>query len=504
MATLAQDAMLGDRYRLSGRIAIGGMGEVWRAEDTLLHRAVAVKVLKTELSVDPTFLERFRNEARSAAAFSHAGIAGVFDYGETEAAEDEPPTAYLVMELVEGEPLSAILAREGRLTVARTMDYVWQAAAALQVAHRTGMVHRDIKPGNLLIAADGQVKITDFGIARAGSTVRHTQAGMVVGTAQYFSPEQAEGRVVGPASDVYSLGVVAYECLSGQLPFTADSPVTVAVMQIRNVPPPLPMDVPPPVRAVVERAMAKDARWRYPNGGELASAIEAAKQGHIPPPPVAAPTGPPMPVPSPAIAPGPVPTPGPALTPRAVLGPPPVGPRRRRIALVLGVVATLVAAGIVIWLLVDRGSHRNAGAAHSDLAAAKATPTPSAAAKTPTPSRARRSAPANGGVVVDPNRFVGHQVGEALQWLRDQGLRATVAKQAEGAPKDGTVKALMTASGHVLRAPTLLPPGSQVRLVAPDTHPESTASHSANHHIVAGLHGLVDLTPPSSEQQGNR
>jgi serine/threonine-protein kinase len=183
------------------------------------------------------------------------------------------------MEFVDGEPLSAVLARVGRLPVARTLEVLGQAAAALEVAHRAGMVHRDVKPGNLLVRPDGVVKITDFGIARAADAVPLTQSGIVVGTAQYFSPEQAEGRVVTAASDVYSLGVVGYECLAGRLPFVADSAIAVAMMQIREPPPPLPPDVPAPVRALVARAMAKDPRARFATGGGLAAAVLAVQQG---------------------------------------------------------------------------------------------------------------------------------------------------------------------------------------------------------------------------------
>ncbi|HST65850.1 MAG TPA: serine/threonine-protein kinase, partial [Mycobacteriales bacterium] len=284
MDSLAQDTLLGDRYRLARRIAIGGMGEVWRAEDTVLHRTVAVKVLKSELTQDQTFLERFRTEARTTASLQHNGIANVFDYGEVGGTGDIP-VAYLVMEFVDGEPLSAQLARDGRLPAVRVLEIVRQAALALSEAHRAGMVHRDVKPGNLLVRrTDGAVKITDFGIARAADAVPLTQNGMVVGTAQYFSPEQAEGRVVGQPSDVYSLGVVAYECLAGRLPFVADSPVTVAMMQIRDAPPPLPPDVPGPVQALVMRTLAKDPRQRFANGGELAEAVRAVQEGRALPP----------------------------------------------------------------------------------------------------------------------------------------------------------------------------------------------------------------------------
>ena len=305
MDSLAQDTLLGDRYRLDRRIAIGGMGEVWRAEDIVLSRTVAVKVLKSELTQERTFLERFRTEARTTASLQANGIANVFDYGEV-ASGDDIPVAYLVMEYVDGEPLSAQLARDGRLPAARVLEIIRQAALALAEAHRVGMVHRDVKPGNLLVRrSDGAVKITDFGIARAADAVPLTQNGMVVGTAQYFSPEQAEGRVVGPPSDVYSLGVVAYECLAGRLPFLADSPVTVAMMQIRDVPPALPPDVPGPVQALVMRILAKDPRQRFADGAELAEAVRAVQEGRPIPPPRPFPTPPPSPQPGPA---QPVPT----------------------------------------------------------------------------------------------------------------------------------------------------------------------------------------------------
>ena len=300
MDSLAQDTLLGDRYRLDRRIAIGGMGEVWRAEDTVLSRTVAVKVLKSELTQERMFLERFRTEARTTASLQANGIANVFDYGEV-ATGDDIPVAYLVMEYVDGEPLSAQLAHDGRLPAARVLEIIRHAALALAEAHRVGMVHRDVKPGNLLVRrSDGAVKITDFGIARAADAVPLTQNGMVVGTAQYFSPEQAEGRVVGPPADVYSLGVVAYECLAGRLPFLADSPVTVAMMQIRDVPPALPPDVPGPVQALVMRILAKDPRQRFADGAELAEAVRAVQEGRPIPSPRPFPTPPPAPQPGPA------------------------------------------------------------------------------------------------------------------------------------------------------------------------------------------------------------
>src|SRR6059058_5830687 len=250
--TLAPDFSIGDRYRLEQRIAIGGMGEVWRATDTLLGRSVAVKVLKAEYAADPSFVQRFRNEARHTASLSHPGIANVYDYGEVG------DMAFLVMELVVGEPLSTLLAREGRLEPRRALDIIGQAALALQAAHDAGVVHRDVKPGNLLVRPDGVVKVTDFGIARAADAVPLTRTGTVMGTAYYLSPEQASGRTVTPASDVYSLGAVAYECVAGRRPFPGDNPLAVATAHVRDTPPPLPADVPEPVRDLVLSALEKD------------------------------------------------------------------------------------------------------------------------------------------------------------------------------------------------------------------------------------------------------
>jgi serine/threonine-protein kinase len=270
------DHLLGGRYRLSGRIAVGGMGEVWRGTDELLDRPVAVKLLSAAHATDEAFRARFRAEARYAASLSHPNIAQVFDYGETSDYEEAPaglPSggAYLVMELVPGEPLSALIAQQRRLTVQDTLRIISQAADALTAAHEAGIVHRDIKPGNLLVTGDGTTKITDFGIARAmwAAQASHlTQTGMVMGTASYVSPEQATGGTITSASDIYSLGVVAYECLTGTPPFTAETPVAIAVAHMHRPVPPLPDDVPAPVADLVIGMLAKppedrpqSARW---------------------------------------------------------------------------------------------------------------------------------------------------------------------------------------------------------------------------------------------------
>jgi eukaryotic-like serine/threonine-protein kinase len=255
------DYLLAGRYRLTDRIAAGGMGEVWRGEDNLLNRAVAVKLLPTGRAGDEAFLARFRAEARYAASLSHPGIARVYDYGESA----EFGGAYLVMELVNGEPLSAILARAGRLSPDATLDIVSQAARALDAAHQAGIVHRDIKPGNLLVAAGGTTKITDFGIATAVAAAQAshlTETGMVMGTAMYVSPEQATGAQVTDASDIYSLGVVAYECLAGHPPFTASEPLAIAFAHKHEPVPALPPDVPQPVADLVYHMLAKTPQER--------------------------------------------------------------------------------------------------------------------------------------------------------------------------------------------------------------------------------------------------
>jgi eukaryotic-like serine/threonine-protein kinase len=277
MNVLAAGQHIADRYQLDRRIAVGGMGEVWEAQDTRLGRSVAVKVLRAELTDDPEFLHRFRIEARTVASLDHAGIAGVHDYGEDEGSNGRR-TAWLVMELVRGEPLSTLIAR-GPLTTDETLRIVEEAAWALQAAHERGFVHRDVKPGNILVRTDGMVKLTDFGIAKAADAVPVTRSGMVMGTAHYIAPEQASGAEAGPAGDVYSLGIVGYECLAGHRPFRAESAVAVAMMQVRDQPPPLPATVPTHARELIEAVLVKDPTQRYSTGGEFAAAVAAVRRG---------------------------------------------------------------------------------------------------------------------------------------------------------------------------------------------------------------------------------
>ena len=338
--SLSIGQLIADRYRLIRRIAVGGMGEVWEAADTRLARRVAIKVLKAELSGDPEFLQRFRVEARTTASLNHPGVAAVHDYGETTAIPDGPAdTAYLVMELVEGEPLAAMIARRRRLSPERTLDVLEQAGHALQAAHERGLVHRDVKPGNILFASNGTVKLTDFGIAKAVDAAPVTRSGMVMGTAHYIAPEQAMGHEAGPASDVYSLGVVGYECLTGHRPFLSDNAVTVAMMHIRDAPPPLPPDTPPGLRALIDATLVKDPRSRYATGGEFAAAVAAVRTGRPLPRPTGSYRGPaprvgPPPGPGPSPGPAPGAGPSPALDAESPTGPQPrlVGPRRTALA----------------------------------------------------------------------------------------------------------------------------------------------------------------------------
>ncbi|MDP9428375.1 MAG: serine/threonine protein kinase [Actinomycetota bacterium] len=276
---LSTGTILAGRYEVTAPIATGGMGEVWRARDRVLDREVAAKVLRSEFTGDPSFVARFRNEARHTAALSHPNIASVYDYGETED-ERGSQLAFLVMELVEGKPLVTILHEEGKLPVDWTLHVLGQAADGLSAAHHAGVVHRDIKPGNLIVRPDGVVKLTDFGIARARDATPLTRTGMVVGTAQYLSPEQAQGFEVTAASDVYSLGVVGYECLTGGRPFDGTSQVAVALAHINRQPPPLPANVPPAVRLLIERALAKDPADRFPDGAAFAAAIRSVATGN--------------------------------------------------------------------------------------------------------------------------------------------------------------------------------------------------------------------------------
>ena len=271
----SKKTVLGGRYALTDRIAIGGMGEVWKAKDQVLGRIVAVKILKEEYNGDPSFLQRFRAEARHTALLNHPGVANVYDYGEDDG------SAYLVMELVPGEPLSNLIDRDRRLPVDDVLNYIGQTARALAAAHAQGLVHRDVKPGNLMITPEKRVKVTDFGIARVADQVPLTATGQVMGTAQYLAPEQATGQTATGSSDIYSLGIIGYECLAGKRPFTGDSQIAIALAQVNDPPPPLPKDVPAGPRALIMSMLAKDPADRPSTAGALASAVDAIRRDDL-------------------------------------------------------------------------------------------------------------------------------------------------------------------------------------------------------------------------------
>ncbi|GAA2672996.1 serine/threonine-protein kinase [Actinoplanes palleronii] len=272
--------VLNGRYQLTERIAAGGMGEVWRADDLLLRRVVAVKVLLPALMADAGFTARFRAEARMLAALRHPGIVQVHDYGES-AEPGHDRFDYAVMEFIDGTPLS----ESGRLDPAATMAVVVQVADALEAAHRAGIVHRDVKPSNLLVRPDGAIVLVDFGVARSAGVTALTGTGVVLGTVHYMAPEQAEGRPVSAATDVYALGAVAFTCLTGRPPYVGDSPVAVLVQLMHGAPPVLPPDVPAPVAALVLRALAKDPGHRFASAAEMAEAARATDTDAEEPPP---------------------------------------------------------------------------------------------------------------------------------------------------------------------------------------------------------------------------
>jgi len=277
--------VLAGRYRLDRQIGIGGMGTVYSALDDRLNRNVAVKLLKAELSSDPKFVERFRREARSAAALSHPNIAGVFDYGE------ESGRHFIVMELVEGRDLARVIREDGPLDAARALGIAEQIGLALGHAHAGGLIHRDVKPHNVIVLESDRVKVTDFGIARATGEATLTATGTIMGTAQYVSPEQASGETPGPPADVYSLGIVLFEMVTGAVPFTGDSPISVALRHVReDVPPPSSIEptVPNEIDDIVARATAKQPEDRFSDG----NAFAAAARGDAPLPPTAELPGP--------------------------------------------------------------------------------------------------------------------------------------------------------------------------------------------------------------------
>lgn len=276
--------LIGDDYRLQWIIGHGGMSTVWLADDIINDREVAIKVLRPEFSDNREFLSRFRNEAQAAENIDSEHVVATYDYREVPDPAGHT-FCFIVMEFVRGESLADLLEREGSLAEDLALDVLEQAAHGLSVIHRMNMVHRDIKPGNMLITANGIVKITDFGIAKAAAAVPLTRTGMVVGTAQYVSPEQAQGKEVTAASDIYSLGVVGYEMMAGRRPFSGDSSVSVAIAHINQAPPQMPTSITAQTRELIGIALRKDPGRRFPDGNEMALAVSAVRLGKRPPQP---------------------------------------------------------------------------------------------------------------------------------------------------------------------------------------------------------------------------
>ncbi|QXG76755.1 protein kinase [Modestobacter sp. L9-4] len=442
--------LLGGRYELTGLIATGGMGQVWQGRDNVLARDVAIKVLRSEFTGDPTFLARFRSEAQLAAGLVHPNIATLFDYGEVPAADPAAEhLAYLVMELVRGESLGTVLHRDRRLSPERTLDVLRQSAAGLAAAHAAGVVHRDVKPGNLLLADDGTVKVTDFGVAVTAASQQLTQVGQVIGTASYLSPEQAQGARATPASDVYALGLVGYECLSGLRAFDGESSVQVLMAQIHDTPAPLPDDVPAPVRRLVETAMAKDPAARFRDGAAFRDAVDALRGGRRP-----AAEGPRTAVlPAvPGLAAGPaddrtvsVRTAAAGTTPprttRALstARPAPVAPPPRdRRRLLLPLLAVLAIAAIVVGVVVlgDRS-----GGTAADPAPSPAAPVTSAAATPTATSTAPRSsaAPTTQPTRLRASDYIGLEVSAVSARLKAMGYQVRERPQQVADEVPGTV-----------------------------------------------------------------
>ena len=263
------------RYQLHGRLGAGGMATVYLAEDTSLHRKVAIKVLAERYAEDEQFVERFRREAQSAAGLNHPNIVAIYDRGVAEG------TYYIAMEYLDGPTLKDVIDERGGLEPNRAIGFATQILAALRFAHNHGVVHRDIKPHNVVVSPDGRLKVTDFGIARAGAS-QMTEVGSIVGTAQYLSPEQARGEVVGPPSDLYSVGIVLYEMLTGRVPFEGDSAVAIAMKHLSEEPVPPSVyapGTPPALEQVVLRALAKDAGDRYQTAEEMSADLDRARRG---------------------------------------------------------------------------------------------------------------------------------------------------------------------------------------------------------------------------------
>jgi eukaryotic-like serine/threonine-protein kinase len=409
------------RYRLDSRIATGGMGVVWRGTDTVLDRVVAIKILKAEFADDATFRSRFETEARHAASLHHPGVAAVFDSGQGQANDGGGPRPFLVMEFVDGQPLSNLLRPNAPLDPAVARTLIADAADAIGAAHAAGIVHRDVKPANLLVTPDRQIKITDFGIARAADGIALTATGQVMGTPQYLSPEQAEGSTATPASDIYSLGVVLFECLAGYRPFGGDTPITTALAHLRDPIPDLPDFVPADLAAVVRRALAKKPSERFATAADFAAALRNPT-GVIAAPMVA-------PVPPgdadgstrmlPSV--GSTETPAPTPTPTSTSTPAPSADRPPRSPAWLWILLAVLVIAVVAVLLITQLNNSSDDPGPTETSSSGSTPTEDTSA----PSSSTTSAAT---VTIDADDYIGRNVDEVAQELRDLGLRVSTRR----------------------------------------------------------------------------
>ena len=381
------DIVIDARYRLIERVGSGGMAEVWCAEDQQLGRRVALKLLHRQFSEDPEFVERFKREASAAASLQHPHVVSVYDRGEWDG------TYYIAMEFLEGRSLKQVVREEAPLDLLRAIDLTVQILRAARFAHQRGIVHRDIKSHNVIVDDEGRAKVTDFGIARAGASDM-TETGSIMGTAQYLSPEQAQGHAVSPQSDLYAIGIVLYELLTGRVPFDGESAVTIALKQVAETPVPpssYNLAVPPELDAVVLRAMAKDPAERYQSAGDLGRAALAAVEGRQPDAPerivAVGQAAPAEATPAPTVATPPQRPAEPATTPaRTAPQPPqqpmpapppppvpdaqrPTPPKRRGGLIALAVVAGVVLVlGIAAGVLVATGAFSSSSSGEDDTA----------------------------------------------------------------------------------------------------------------------------------------
>jgi serine/threonine-protein kinase len=458
------------RYHLQELIAAGGMGEVWRAVDEVLGRPVAVKLLRPEYSRDEVTLLRFRAEARNAGGLNHPGLAQVYDY--EDATRDGP--AYLVMELVSGPSLAGVLAA-GQLDARRTADVLAQAAQALHAAHAAGVLHRDIKPGNLLIGPGGQVKVTDFGIAQSSRTGNLTRTGSLLGTMGYLAPERVSGCPATVASDLYALGIVGYECLTGHPPFRGE-PLPVALAhRDQDLPglPPWCLSQPggAGLAALIARLTAKNPAGRPATAALVAQEARRIRDGFTGPGDLPARTRPDQAPPAAAAPPAP-PAAAASVAAPARHAPAPVPPRRRRLA-ATGLAAGILAAGLLGWLLATAGSHPPQGSPAPGRPAQAGRPATSA-----TGGRPARSAVSVRTVGVSTS-LLGRPVSVVRRELRGLGLVVRVQPRPDQ----------QAAPGSVVRVyPTGQVPVGSVVLLTAATRPAPSAPAST----------LPASTPPAS------